>query len=183
MKTFSDIPIIKEVINDIKVAEFLGEQIVYMRKTLEERPTTDHIPILLIKSIKRGTMDVQTDVVGIADMDEDRYKTFYKLGQHFGANSIPLVVVFFSEGWMTTVDQDSKEPFVPPSQSPKRKEVLMFTAMTIEMKTIGSIYETLRDDNDNMKIGPLMHAGSNTSMESNLLRQFMAGAVSMLKPK
>lgn len=176
-----DSTLIKDVIDDVKVAELLGEHIVYMRKTLEENPAQDHIPLLIIRSLQRGAFEIRTDVVGITHMDENRYETMYKLGEHFAENSIPLVVVFFSEGWMTTMDKDSKEPYVPPSQSPQRKEVMMFTAMTIELKTIGSIYETLRDADGNMKVGPLMSEGTNTTMESNLLIEFMRGAASKLK--
>lgn len=183
MNTFHDIPIIKGLIDEVKVAELLGSHIAFMRQNLLDNPCKEHVPLLIVQAIKLGSMKVENIAIAIANMDEDRHENLQNLGDKFGKEYIPIVAVFFSEGWLKVVDPKDNGPFVPPSKSPDRKEVLMYTAMTIELKTIGSIYETQRDADGNIQMGPLMNEGPDARVESALLRRFFVGALSNLRPQ
>jgi hypothetical protein len=179
MKKLTDLPIFRDELTNEKNAEFLGEQIIQMRKILEENPTKDHIPILLIRSIARGTMEIRTDIVAIAHLDDTRFDMMRNLGQQFGERMIPIKAGLFSEAWMTQVKQG--EPYVQPSKSADKKEVLIFTAVTLEMKSYGSIYALDRNADGNIVMGDLLTEGEEMQMESNLLKEFFIGAISALK--
>ena len=174
--TLKDIPIIRELTDDMKVAELLGDHIANMRGILDNTPTKDHVPILSITSLERETLHVRQDIIAIANMDDDRHEMLRKLGSDFLKVGIPVVAVLFSEAWIRMVDPNEQEPYIRPSQDPNKKEVLSFTAMTLDLKSIGSIYYTKRDSEGNMKFGDLINDGEG-GVESELLRQFFIGAI------
>ena len=177
-----DLPIFKDELNEIKLAETLGEHVIHMRETLEKHPAKEHIPMLFLRVIERGTFKVENMLIGLANLDENRHEMIFHLGEEIGTKFIPIHAIMVSEAWMSSAPMDGS-PYIPPSKNPDRKEVMMFALTTIELKTIGSMNQIDRDADGNIKLGEQLNIGENGGMQSNLLVEFFKGAMSQLQQK
>ncbi|MGQ9851565.1 MAG: hypothetical protein ACUVSU_16105 [Aggregatilineaceae bacterium] len=85
-------------------------------------------------------------------------------------------VFFIAEGWMSEAEE-GKLPEYPPSQDPRRKEVLFVSSLQVmDRRTELMLFEMLRDDEDQLReVRQYQPPTSDTEVTSPLLAAFIAG--------
>lgn len=173
----TDLPLFKEELDEFKLTTFIGDQVVYLRNIFEQEKTKSHIPMIIVRAIRRGSMEVETVVIGLADLPEERHQMVYQVGEHFSQQYIPICAVMFSEAWMVTVT-DGKMPDVAPSKHPDKEEVMAIALVTIEMKSKGCVYRIARDQEQYMSLGERITPESeDAQVDGRLLKEFFRGAM------
>ena len=178
----TDLPLFKEELEDFKLTTFIGDQVVYLRGLFEKEKTKSHLPMIIVRAVKRGSMHVETIVIGLADLPDERYEMLRSLGSRFCQEYIPICAVMFSEAWMVSV-QDRKIPDVAPSKHPDKQEVMAFALVTIELKSKGCIYKIVRDGEQNMTLGERVGEENNMQVDGRLLKEFFYGAMAAFTPR
>jgi len=105
-----------------------------------------HVPTLIAEGSRR---EVLIQFTKFGNTFEERQKqltyTGYILAQDARLGLLRQAF-FIGEGWMVG-SEENKSPNVPPSQHPKRKEVLTVSGLTVASHQVGMVvYEMIRDD-------------------------------------
>jgi hypothetical protein len=136
-----------------------------------------HAPTLVVE----GTRDrFVTTFEQMGKTHEDRVMQFYKAGVSVAVSDIVgrvKQVFFVSEAWLS-VQQATSEPVLPPSQYPKRKEVLVVSGMQrASRKTKLKTYVMVRDADTVLRELHPFHATDEdyVQTESVLLEAFLVG--------
>jgi len=135
-----------------------------------------HAPMLFLDgTIAKAPMILEH----FPDEHEDKIKYLYVTGKHFSKkheigtlNKVFLVM----EAWMATIPTD--EPYIRPSQHPKRTEVLIIACLDTQVKeqTV-TILEYRRDAKGNLMELKDMSLPNGMTAESPLLPAFVAGYI------
>jgi hypothetical protein len=136
-----------------------------------------HAPTLLVE----GTRDrFVTTFEQMGKTHEERVMQFYKAGVSVAVSQIVgrvKQVFFVSEAWLSE-HQSTSEPVLPPSQDPKRKEVLVVSGMQrANRKTQLKTYEMIRDSDSMLRELRPFHTSDDdyVQVESVLLEAFFVG--------
>jgi hypothetical protein len=140
-----------------------------------------HEPTILVKGTKE-TISIQLPELG--ETHEERQQEMFGIGFLVGDSQLlgKLQQAFLTtEGWLSMADKE-KEPVYPPSQDPKRKEVLVISEINVETgdtaETNILLFEMVRDKEQNLKdLQPFKELDKQGDMSSPLLDAFIQGYV------
>ena len=136
-----------------------------------------HVPVFLAEG---GGQAFAGKIDSLADTHEGRMEQLFGAGLMVAKTGVvtPLAQVFFiSEGWLSMAEGE-EPPQLPPSQDPKRIEVLLIAQFDLERNAdAGVMFEMLRDDEcvlRELKPLPVMEEEGLT-VKSPLLEAFVLG--------
>jgi len=138
----------------------------------------NHLPTLIIEG-KRESVFAQLD--NVANTHEGRLRQMFTLGATLGEQGVigSLQQMFYiSEAWVSMAQKGEMLPDVPPSQDPKRKEVLVIVNFHAQRQNMQMVMlEMVRDTEGQLVALPeLQRSGqAGEHAESPLVTAFVRG--------
>lgn len=135
-----------------------------------------HLPTVIAEGSEQTAI---TQIASLASTHEERAQQMFIAG--FTLAQSRLVgrlrqVFFIAEGWMSEAEE-GKLPEYPPSQDPRRKEILFVSSLQVrDRRTELMLFEMLRDDENQLReVRQYQPPVSDTEAASPLMVAFIAG--------
>jgi hypothetical protein len=134
-----------------------------------------HVPTVIAEGSRQPVI---VELADVGNTSEDRARMMYVLGFELARSQAVGVlwqVFFISEGWLS-VSQGSERPVVPPSNDPKRKEVLLISHVEIgQQQTQMTLLEMIRDDEGQLAELKALETIDDAVVKSGLLEALLRG--------
>jgi hypothetical protein len=159
--------------------EFLEKFTQHVSSFLADRQEKDYMPTLLIQTKQFPEMATQHTFVCFAtDFNEGEQKRRLMMGMGckiYEQHQIPVAIALASEAWMSQQSEDQWQRKMMPRDDPRRVEIIVVSAMTLDRSQKGMRHARIQRDAQNHIALPEAFSAIITDVECGILEHFFHG--------